>query len=406
MIVNKQAVRTDPRGAERRNPKLLELCAVDYTAYYLLRPLARALRSDYEVHFASAPGALVKEIEDEGFPYHAVPLKRNYNLFAHVRAVFILRGLMKREKFAIVHTHTPIASVIGRIAAKLAGVPVVLYTAHGFYFHERMRAPARRLFVTLEKIGGRFTDFVFTQSAEDCDSAVRFGIVDSERVLHIGNGVDLARFDPARLRGERDRIRERLGIGREALVVSIVGRLVREKGYLELVEAFSQVVGRFPNAVLVGVGNALQGAHDDASVELGRSLRRLRLEESVRLLTPETPVDEVLAASDLYVLPSHREGMPRSILEAMAMGLPVVATRIRGSREIVVDGQTGTLVEVGDINGLAGAIVDLLAQPQMRIAFGERAQAIARKEFDESRVIATQRAVIARLCVAKGVTAR
>jgi glycosyltransferase involved in cell wall biosynthesis len=386
-------------------PRLLQLCAVDYTAYYLLRPLARALRDEYEVHFASSPGPLATDIQEEGFAYHQIPIERSYNIIAHIRSAYLLTRLMKRERYQIVHTHTPIASLVGRLAARLAGVPIVLYTAHGFYFHERMRPLAHRLFVWLEKLGGRFTDFTFTQSREDCSAAVTLGISQRDQILHIGNGVDLLRFDPDRLRGQRDAVRQSLGINPQDLVVSVVGRLVREKGYLELVDAFAKVVGRFPDTHLVIVGSALESAHDDVSVEVGRAVDRPGLAGRVHLLAPGTPVEDVLVASDVYTLPSHREGLPRSILEAMAMGLPVVTTNIRGSREVVTHGATGTLVEVGDVDELAAALVDLLGDPGRRQAYGQQAQAIARREFDESRVIDKQRQVLRRICADKGITA-
>ena len=393
----------DRTGGAGVKPRLLQLCAVDYTAYYLLRPLARALSDEYEVHFASSPGEFTADIQREGFSYHQIPMERSYNIIAHIRSAWMLTRLMKRERFQIVHTHTPIASLIGRLAARLAGVPVVLYTAHGFYFHERMRPPARRLFVWLEKIGARFTDFTFTQSREDCSAAVALGISGEDRVLHIGNGVDLSRFDPDRLRGSRDDVRQTLGIAPQDPVVSIVGRVVREKGYLELLDAFERVVGRFPDAHLVIVGSTLESAHDDVSSEVRHAVDRPGLAGRVHLLPPESPVEQVLAASDVYTLPSHREGLPRSILEAMAMGLPVVATNIRGSREVVTDGATGTLVEVGRVDELAAALVDLLGDPGRRQAYGQQAQAIARREFDESQVIDKQRRVLRRICADKGI---
>lgn len=387
----------------RAKPRLLQLCAVDYTAYFLLLPLARALRDEYEVHFASSSGEFAAEIQSEGFSYHQIPMERSYNIIAHIRSTWLLTRLMKRERFQVVHTHTPIASLVGRLAARLAGVPVVVYTAHGFYFHERMRPLLYRLFVWLEKMGGRFTDFTFTQSSEDCSAAVALGISEEDRVLHIGNGVDLSRFDPDRLRGSRDDVRQSLGIAPKDPVVSIVGRIVREKGYLELLDAFERVVGRLPDAHLVIVGSTLEGAHDDVSDEVRHAIDRPGLAGRVHLLPSESPVEKLLAASDVYTLPSHREGLPRSILEAMAMGLPVVATNIRGSREVVADGATGTLVEIGRIDELATALVDLLDDPGRRQAYGERAQAIARREFDESVVIDKQRQVLRRICADKGI---
>jgi glycosyltransferase involved in cell wall biosynthesis len=380
-----------------QKPKLLQLCAVDYTAFYLLRPLARALKNEYEVHFASARGSHVAVIEQEGFVYHGIPVARSYNVFAHLRSLFRLRRLMRRERFDVVHTHTPIASLLGRVAARLAGVPIVLYTAHGFYFHEGMGPFARRFFIALERFGGRFTNFIFTQSLEDRDAAIRLGIADENRILHIGNGVDLVRFDADRLARRRDAFRQSLGVPADGLVVSTVGRLVREKGYLELIEAFADVAERFPNARLIIVGAALPSAHDDVSTQVQHAIRDKGLSDHVRILPQETAVEEVLAASDLFALPSHREGMPRSILEAMAMALPVVATDIRGSREAVTDGSTGRLVPVSDARSLSRAITGLLADPGLRAEFGNRAQRIAIKEFNEDDVIEKQLGVLREL---------
>lgn len=378
-------------------PKLLELCAVGYTVRYLLMPLCRALKDDFDVHIAASPGEHVPAIEAEGFRYHPIRIARNYNLIAHIRSVLQLRALMSREDYQVVHTHTPVASLIGRLAARLSRVPVVLYTAHGFYFHDGMRPGTRRFFVMLEKIAGRITDCIFTQSREDYQAAVDLRIAGRESVVHIGNGVDLGRFDPDRLGGERDKVREKLGIHPGQPVLCMVGRVVREKGYLELVRAFAKVVRRLPGTILVMVGGVLESAHDDVSAELEQSIASLGLSEHVRHLSFQEHVEHILAASDVFVLPSHREGMPRSVLEAMAMGLPVVATDIRGSREAVVDGATGTLVGVGDVDGLASAMTDLLADPERRAAYGARAKDIAREQFGESQAISRQTEVIRRL---------
>jgi glycosyltransferase involved in cell wall biosynthesis len=201
----------------------------------------------------------------------------------------------------------------------------------------------------------------------------------------------------------RKRIREELAVTADSVVVSIIGRLVREKGYFDLVEAFARVARRFPRACLIAVCSVLESAHDDISEDVKRLISHLGLTDRVRLLPPESPVEEVLAASDVYVLPSHREGLPRSILEAMAMGLPVVATKIRGSREVVRDGVTGTLVEVGDVAALASAIERLLDDPGLRAMYGDQAKAIAQAEFDESAVIERQRRVLLQLRAEKGI---
>jgi glycosyltransferase involved in cell wall biosynthesis len=391
------ARRESRKPTRGKKPKILQLCAVDFTVHHFVLPLGRKLRDEYEVHFASSAGPYVEGIRREGFRYHCIPIARSYNVASHVRAVFLLRRLIARERFEIVHTHTPIASLIGRLAARLANVPITLYTAHGFYFHDRMPPLKRRLFIMLEKFGGYLTDYTFTVSGEDRDAAVALGISDLERVLHIGNGVNLNRFDPDRLRSERDAVRESLGIAPNQPVVCITGRLVREKGYLELIDAFARVVRRIPEAVLLCIGGALESDHDDASDEIAARVQAHGLSEQVRFLAFRADVERVLCASDVFALPSHREGMPISILEAMAMGLPVVATNIRGSREAVKEGVSGVLVEVGDVEGLAASLTELLSDPAGRASMGRHAQHIAKNEFNENDIFEKQLAVLERL---------
>lgn len=385
-------------------PKMLQLCAVDFTVFHFLLPLGRALQNDFEVHFASSDGPYVEAVRLEGFSYHEVPIERSYNLAAHVRAFFVLRKLIARERFDVVHAHTPIAALIGRAAARSARVPVCIYTAHGFYFHDRMRPAVRRFFVFLEWLGGRLTDFTFTQSREDHDAAVEHGVARPERILHIGNGVDLARFDPDRLAHTRQDIRSALGIPADAPVACIVGRLVREKGYFELLDAFARVIEEVPDAHLVAVGGALDSDYDDASAQIKKRAAQFGAQR-VHLLSFRDDVEIILGASDLFVLPSHREGMPRSLIEAMAMGLPSVVTDIRGSREAIEDGRTGRIVPVGDARRLADAIIELLGTADLRERFGAAARRTAQERFDEATVIARQAQVVQGLCQQKGVPA-
>ncbi len=382
--------------------KILQICAVDFTAYHFLLPLARSLSREFEVHFACASGPYAEKIEAEGFKFHPVPFKRSYDIFSHFRSLLHLRRLISRERYDLVHTHTPIAALIGRIAARLARVPVTLYTAHGFYFHDRMPARKRQAFIWLEKLGGVFTDFTFTQSREDMTAAVALGIAGPDRIQHIGNGIDLKRFNPDRLKDGRPERRSALGLGDQDPAVCMIGRLVREKGYFELLAAFARVVKELPRARLVVIGGALASDHDDAEEEIRRRAGELGLDEAVNFLSFRKDVEAILSAADVFVLPSHREGMPRSILEAMAMELPVVATRIRGSREEVEDGVTGILIEVGDVDGLATSLIELLQNPEKRAVMGQNGRRAAVHRFDENLVIQSQIDTIRRLLAEKG----
>src|SRR5688572_20904391 len=164
-----------PESSSR--PVILQVCAVDFTARHFLLPLMRAQRAaGFDVHLACAPGRYVHEITDEGFSFYPIPFRRSLNLLAHVNAAQKLRRLLQWRKFTVVHAHTPVASLIARPVARRAGVPIVIYTAHGFYFHDEMRSWLRGFHVRLERRAQRHADFLFTQSSEDLETAVREGI--------------------------------------------------------------------------------------------------------------------------------------------------------------------------------------------------------------------------------------
>jgi lipopolysaccharide/colanic/teichoic acid biosynthesis glycosyltransferase/glycosyltransferase involved in cell wall biosynthesis len=364
----------------KRPYKVLQVSATDVTVKKLLMPLIDRLTAEgYRVHIACSEGDYVAGLRAQGYMVHNIEIQRRLSPVSNFKSILNLYRLMKRERFDIVHVHTPVAAALGRVAARLAGVPVVIYTAHGFYFHNNMTRWARRLVIWAEKLLCLITHLVFTQSQEDALNAVREGICDEDKVEYIGNGVDIARFTAA-----SNGVRACLGLTPQDRVVGFVGRLVREKGILELVEAMRPVVRAFPEARLLIVGDRLDSDRDKKTKQV---LDRLLAEDDLARRAVFTGfIDDVpgaMSAMDVFVLPSYREGMPRSIIEAMASGKPVIATDIRGSREEVVPGQTGLLVPVKDPGALAAAITSLLSDPESARRMGEAGRQRARELFDE-----------------------
>ena len=370
--------------------KILELCAVDFTAYHLLRPLGLALRdAGYEVTFCCSPGEGLDLLGAEGFAVEAIPISRNYNLAHHARSFAALVAFMRRERFSIVHAHTPVAGLIGRAAARLAGVPAIVYTAHGFYFHDGMRAPVHAFFAGLERCAAAITDIVFVQSEEDWEEAVRLRIAPRDKLVHIGNGVDPSAFGGALRAHEAAGFREEWGLG-SGPVVGFVGRIVREKGAIEFVRAAGVVKRRVSGAKFVMVGEPLESDRDGCRDEVLRLRQELGLGADLVLTGYRKDVPAILASLDLFALPSYREGMPRALLEAMATGLPVVATSIRGCREEVADGETGILVPPRDHEALAAAIGRILLSPDLRAAMGKAGRERVAARFDERRIVARE----------------
>lgn len=368
--------------------KVCQLINVDFALNHFVLPLMRAIRArGHEVVGASAEGPLLGAARGEGFRIAAVPFRRSYDVFAHARAFAFLVRFFRQERFDLLHVHTPLAALIGRLAGRAAGVPTIAYTAHGFYFHDRMGWAARAAHIGLERLGAAATDILMTQSAEDAASARHLGLAPKGVVHAIGNGVDLGVFRPDP--GARAPVRAELGVDEDAVVAVMTGRLVAEKGYPELFRA----AARTENLHLWCIGSRLASDHADP-ISADIAAARAAMGSRLRLLGYRTDVARLLAAADLFVLPSHREGMPRSIIEAMACGLAAIATDIRGAREEVMAGETGLLVPVGDVDALQAALARLAGNGDLRARMGSAGLARARQFHDEARIIARQIAIL------------
>ena len=358
--------------------KILEVANVDFSLYHFVLPLMRGIRArGHEVVGICAEGPLLADIRAEGFRVEPAPFVRRVSPRAQLRAFRALVRLLRRERPDIVHGHMPISGFLARAAAYVAGVPRVAYTCHGFLFNQPAPWPRRAASFLMEWVAGRITHVFMTVSTEEAADARRLRI--SAHATAIGNGRDPAIFhpDPA----ARARIRTELGVPADAVVIAAVSRLVRHKGYAELLAAMDQVHG----AELWVVGERLATDHGR---DLGPAFARAEAAGRVRRLGYRTDIPALLAAADIFTLPSHFEGLPMSIIEAMLTRLPVVSTAIRGPREQVVDGVTGVLVPPFTVAPLAAALNRLVADPALRQGMGQAGLDRGRALYDESVVIA------------------
>lgn len=311
-------------------------------------------------------GPLVDEAEAAGVRY--VPLQwMHHELSAgrDLRGVRELTGLLRDGRFDLVHTHSGKAGMIGRVAARRAGVPGVLHTLHGLPFHEFQSAARRRAYITAEQRLGRLTDRFLAVGASVAADAIRLGIAPPDRVVAIGSTV----HQPVapRTRAAQRAAREAFGAPPGTRVIGTVGRLDYQKAPEVLIEALARL-GR-SDAFLVWVGDGPLRAEAEALT------RAHRLEASVRFLGNRTDVPALLPGFDLFALPSRYEGLPCAIAEAMTCGVPVVATAVNSVPEMVVPGRTGLLVPPEDPAALATALGHLLDHPEVaaRLAAGATA---------------------------------
>lgn len=358
--------------------KILEITNVDFSLRHFLLPLMRALRDRrHEVVGACAEGPLLDAVRAEGFRVAAIPFARSLSPVASWRAFRALVALFRTERPDMVHAHMPISGFLARLAAWWVGVPVIAYTCHGFIFNQAEARAVRALSFTLEWLAARVTHRFLTVSPAEAADARRLGI--ARGAAATGNGRDPAVFhpDPA----ARNRIRAERGVPDDAVVVVAVSRLVRPKGYAELAAAMREV----PGAMLWVVGERLKSDRGD---DMAAVLDNAGLGERLWRMGYRHDVAAVLAAADIFVLPSHAEAQPMSVIEAMLTGLPVVASDLRATREQVVDGETGLLVPARDPAALAVALHRLASDDAQRARMGAAGQARAIALFSEAKVLA------------------
>lgn len=362
--------------------KIIEITNVDFSLRHFLLPLMRGIRArGHDVVGVSADGPLLEVARQEGFRIEPVPLARSLSPFAQARAFLALLRLLRAERPDLVHAHMPISGFLARLAARAAGVPCVAYTCHGFLFNQPGSWRRRAVSLAIEWLGGRLTDIFLTVSTEEASDARRLGIC--RYAVAIGNGRDPARFHPDP--DARRLLRAGLGVPDDRVVVVIVSRLVRHKGHPELLAAMREAVARGADAEVWVVGERLASDHGEdlesyfTASGLGARLRRLGYREDI---------PSILAAADIFALPSHFEGLPMSVIEAMLTGLPVVATDIRGPREQVVDGETGLLVPPAEVPPLAAALARLAHDAALRARMGAAGRERARSLYDEAIVVA------------------
>jgi len=287
------------------------------------------------------------------------------------QALLALWRLLRRERPALVHTHTSKAGILGRLAARAAGVRHVVHTPHGHVFYGHFGPLRSRLFLGLERIFSHLTERLVALTDGERQDYIRLSVCPPQKLRRIHSGVKLRRYRPPDL-GAVDEKRM-LGILPTAPVVGFIGWLLPVKGPMHLLQAMQMVWPHHPEAVLVYVGRG------DLEVNLRATALDMGLDGRVKFLGWRDDVPDILAAFDMLVLPSLNEGMGRVLVEAMAAAKPVVASDTGGIPELVRPGENGLLVPPGDATALAGAIRRLLDDPEAARRMGERGQAISRR---------------------------
>ncbi|OES44982.1 glycosyltransferase family 4 protein [Domibacillus iocasae] len=332
----------------------------------------------FEVHAYGQQDIGKEEVQNTGVICHDIPFQRSPFQLDNVRALKELTKSFQEELFQVVHVHTPVASVLGRIAAKKSNVPTVFYTAHGFHFFKGAPLKNWLTFYPVERLMAKYTDYLVTINEEDFRRAKRFPV--KKEVLFVkGVGVDRQVYESGRLSGQlKLEKRQELGIGADEFVIICVAELSERKNQMQLIEALGKMRKDGPVKCLL-VGNG------ESEEKLKAMVDQLNLKKTVQFLGFRRDVPDLIEIADTVTLLSKQEGLPRAIMEALAAAKPVVVTDVRGNSDLVIHGENGYAVELGNIDATVRAFESLMNSRDQLNKMGKKSRELS-EEYDTVRI--------------------
>ena len=352
----------------------------------------------YEPVLACAPGgALIDLVQRHGMEVKTFPsLVQPLRPVRDCMAILSLTAHLLNKPYHVVHTHNSKAGFIGRLSAKLARVPVIVHTVHGFAFHHQEPPWRRCLFRNLERLASRWCDKMIFISRPLADWAIRENIGQASKMTRIYSGIEMHRFHPVS-EEEKKRLRREWGLGEVDAVIGMVSKLWDGKGHALLIRAFKEIRKEKPQArlVIVGEGYLMES--------LKALVNQLDLSDSVVFTGFLEDVPRIIATFDVAVLPSYFEGMGRVLLEAMAMEKPVVGTRVGGIPDLIEPGLNGYLVKPGSERELASAVLTILNDPGLAARMGEEGRKRMTDRFSADTMVRSIDEVYRELLKRKGI---
>lgn len=344
------------------------------------------LEQGHEVVLVSGPsrgpeGALLNTAELPGLRLVSEPcLVRDLAPLTDLRAYLRLRRFFRKQRFDIVHTHSSKAGILGRFAARGAGVPVIVHTVHGQPFHSYQGRWRNALYILAERAAARVSHRILAVAEAMVDQCVAAGVAPRDRYRVVYSGMELAPFLSARSAPE---LRAELGIPPEALVVGKIARLFTLKGHEFLIAAAAGIVRRFPHVrfLLIGDGSLRQDL-EQAVAEQG-----LRQHFVFTGLVPPREIPRYTGIMDLLVHLSLREGLPRAVVQALASAVPAVGFDLDGTPEVIRPDETGLLCAPGDVDAVRDAVCELLGDPARRQRLGRGGRELVRERFSWQHMV-------------------
>ena len=376
---------------------MLQIALEARTIWTFLMPLIKELeREGFVVETACRKGHFMSDIEEKGIVVNSIYCEHSLNPIKVFRSFLSILHLVKNKAYDVVVTHTSIVSFISRIAARVAGVPVIIYIAHGLPFGEGMASWKWNTFFLLEKTVGHFTDALICMNEDDYITAKRRKLISNTRnIFRIkGIGVDTTKYRPLNDR-QINLIRSALNIANNEKVVGFIGRLIPEKGIMDFLMAAAYVRNvEKVKFIILGDG--------PLEKKVKKFCRDNDMENSVLFLGFHKKIENLAPVFDVFALPTYYlEGVPRSILEVMAMEKPVIATDVSGCRDAVLNGITGMLIPPRSPYILAENVLYLLRNPKLAKQMGKRGRMRVNNEFSQGVVYEELKRIHRKLITAK-----
>lgn len=374
------------------NTRLLHVCTVGITARVFLLPIFRHLAANgFDVHFACTDDDDARYVAQEGFTFYPVTIPRGISPRDFL-AFRRLTHIMRSQPFSLVNTHTSKAGFIGRMAAAHARIPCIVHTAHGTSFHPYRPALVNALYRRLERHAARHTDAFIAVTDTIRDTLITEAIAPPEKITTIPNGIDVDTFTPDRRTAEhKEALRTQWRIPHDACVICAVSRLVPHKGLEDLIDAFALCAQKYPHAYLViaGDGPLLPALHTRVPAAVSSRIVWLGWTDDI---------PDILAAADIFCLPTLREGFGYVFLEAQAIGLPVITTRIAPLTETMQEDKTALFVPPRTPQMVADAMGTLIDNPAMRHEFGAAGRVRVCEKYARNTQCAALTVFYSRLC--------
>lgn len=323
---------------------------------------------------------IANSIAQKNLNYILIPeLAREIGLFKDIKAFWKIYHFVKGKEFDIVHTHSSKAGILGRWAAKLAGVKMIVHTPHGHIFYGYFNWFKTKIFIYLEKITSLITDRIITLTQRGKEEHVKYRIAKPSKFVPIYSGIEIEKFTNPQIDIIREK--ERLNIPLDVPVIGTVTRLEPVKGNQYFIASLPHIIKIFPALKIFIVGDGKEKAKLECYV------KELGLLENVIFMGLSKDIRGILSTFDIFVLSSLNEGMGRCLLEAQALGVPVVATKVGGTPDIVRDGVTGILVPPRNPEALAEAIIKLLKDKFLRENMSKESKGWVDKKFSVEAMV-------------------